>query len=96
MEEEINELLNTTSLTDIILKYDVIDQKIHKLEKSIIDICNVVNEKTKKVNQKNKDMNKLSDLKKVLDTITDEKIKELSIEELIEKYKLILNLCGNH
>lgn len=100
MEEEIDDLLNTTSLTDIILKFDVVEQKIQKLEKTIIDICNdnnKVNEETSKVNEKvNRDIkkNKLSELKKIIDKTTDSKIKELTIENLIEKYKLISSLCG--
>lgn len=90
MEEEINKLLNTTSLTDIILKYDVIEEKIHKLEKTVIDICN-----DNKVNGvTNKD--KLSELKKIIDKTTDKKIKESTIEDLIGKYKLISSLCYNN
>lgn len=99
MEEEIDVLLNTTSLTDIILKYDIIEDKIHRLEKTIIDICNdnnKINGETLKVNDKvNRDIkkNKLSELKKILDKTTDSKIKELTIENLIGQYKLISNLC---
>ena len=90
MEEEINKLLNTTSLTDIILKYDVIEEKIHKLEKTVIDICN-----DNKVNGvTNKD--KLPELKKIIDKTTDTKIKESTIEDLIGKYKLISSLCYNN
>ena len=102
MEEEIINLLNTTSLTDIILKYDAIEDKIHRLEKTIIDICNdnnKINEGKMKVNDKaNRDIkkNRLSELKKILDKTTDSKIKELTIEDLIDKYKLISNLCGNN
>jgi hypothetical protein len=97
MEEEINDLLNTTSLTDIILKYDIIEDKIHTLEKTMIDICNdnKVNNITNKVNNiTNKD--KLSKLKKIIDKTTDSKIKESTIEDLIEQYKLISNLCGHN
>ena len=100
MEEEINKLLNTTSLTDIILKYDVIEEKIHRLEKMVIDICNdnkvngVNGEKNKVNGEKNKD--KLSELKKIIDKTTDTKIKESTIEDLIGKYKLISSLCCNN
>jgi len=107
MEEEILFLLNSTSLTDIILKYDVIEEKIHRLEKTVIDICNdnkvngeknkvngVNGEKNKVNGEKNKD--KLSELKKIIDKTTDTKIKESTIEDLIEKYKLISSLCCNN
>ena len=95
MEEEILSLINTTSLTDIILKYDIIEEKIHKLEKTVIDICNTYqNKEIIQVNNASK--NKLQELKKILDKITDTKIKESTIEDLIGKYKLISSLCYNN
>ena len=93
MEEEINKLLNTTSLTDIILKYDVIEEKIHKLEKTVINICNTYQD-TEIDRKINKD--KLPELKKIIDKTTDTKIKESTIEDLIGKYKLISSLCYNN
>jgi hypothetical protein len=95
MEEEILSLINTTSLTDIILIYDAIEEKIHKLEKIVIDICNI-NQEKEIIQVNNASKNKLSELKKVIDKTTDEKIKESTIEDLIGKYKLISSLYYNN
>ena len=88
MEEELLSLINSTSLTDIILKYDMIEEKIHKLEKTVIDICNLYQDKVNKTNK-----NKLPELKKIIDKTTDVRIKESTIEDLIKQYKFISSLC---
>ena len=88
MEEEIDFLLTTTSLTDIILIYDELEDRLDKLEKKIININNVnVNgDGDKNVNG---DKDKLSKLKLLLDNTTDVKIKKSTIEELLTMYKNI-------
>ena len=88
MEEEIDELLNTTSLTDIILKYDNLEQKIINLEKKIMNIINIDTKQLNKQNDKN-----ILKLKILLDKSSDSKIKESSIEELIKLHDDISKLC---
>jgi hypothetical protein len=86
MEEEINCLLNTTSLTDIILVYDNLEKKINEFEKKIINLNN-------QIKTVNKDPTNISKLNSLLEKTTDTKIKDLSIEELIKIYENISKLC---
>lgn len=88
MEEEIDDLLNTTSLTDIILKYDKLEQKIINLEKKIMNIVNIDTTQINKQNDKS-----ISKLRILLDKTSDSEIKESSIEELIKLYDDISKLC---
>lgn len=93
MEEEINRLLNTTSLTEIILTYDDLEKKINDLEKNIININQEIIDKEyndKEYNDKN-----IEKLKILLDKSSDNYIKESTIENLLITYKKISKL-GYH
>lgn len=89
MEEEINYLLNESSITNIILKYDQIKEKINKLEHDIINL-------TTNINKDKIDQDKLEKLKLTLDRITDSYIKDATIEDLISMYKKVSKLCINN
>jgi len=89
MEEEINRLLNTTSLTEIILTYDDLEKKINDLEKNIININQEI------INKEYNDKN-IEKLKILLDKSSDNYIKDSTIENLLITYKKISKLyCHN-
>ena len=89
MEDEILELLNSTSLTDIILHHKEIEVKIEKLEHEIINLGvndNINITENNKIN--------LKQLHTILEGITEKSIRNSSIEELIKTYKKIQKLLN--
>jgi hypothetical protein len=102
MEEEINKLLHDPSITNIILQYDVIEEKLNDLEHEIINLTipsqtnsektQTNSEKTQTNSEKENNLNKL---KVIIEKITDSYIKDALIEDLIKMYKKISKLCSH-
>jgi hypothetical protein len=93
MEEEVTSLLNTTSLTEIILTYDDLEKRIINLEKDIININQHMNEINDKNDKNDNNDNNIQKLKILLDKASDNYIKDSTIENLLIMYKKISKLC---
>jgi thiamine pyrophosphate-dependent acetolactate synthase large subunit-like protein len=108
MEQEIEQLLNTSSLTEIMLTYDFIEKKINDYEKKIINLAENKEQSKEQSNEQSKEQSKeqsneqskeqyseenIKKLQSLLDKTTDSNIKEMTMEELIKIYKQISKFC---
>ena len=88
MEEEIKQLLNTTSITDIISSYESVEERVNTVEQNILQLINPINSKDI-IKNNNIDDESIENLSILLDKISDTYIKESTIENLIKIYKKI-------
>ena len=95
MEEEINKLLHDPSITNIILQYDVIEEKLNDLEHEIINLTIPSQTNSEKTQTNSEKENNLNKLKVIIEKITDSYIKDALIEDLIKMYKKISKLCSH-
>jgi hypothetical protein len=89
MEYQIKKLLNETNLTEIILNYNLLEKKMNELEKKIIRL-----DQNKEIQSKDIKLNDstIKKLQELIDATTNDKIKNLLIEDLIEIHEEITNL----